>query len=101
MRKSLIRRSAALVFSLAAAVSVVGCSSSGAWPAQVRENFLGTCDVEGGLGTEGCNRCFDELEKVYTLDEFLEFEEAVSDGTVTDAQMEKFTGVAESCADLD
>ncbi len=99
MRLRSFGRSAALIISVGVAGSLLGCSEAAdEWPAQVRTNFIESCEAQPGATSEQCSRCFLAVKDAYTYDEFVELEAAIEEGSASEADLEKFMEVLIKCS---
>jgi hypothetical protein len=95
-------KSARVAFAAIAAVvlatSLTACAPSTGYPAAARSNFLSSCTAQAGATAAMCERCFDAVEEAYTYEEFVALDTAIANGTASQADTDKLTGIVASCA---
>ncbi|MPZ48751.1 MAG: hypothetical protein GEU75_05460 [Dehalococcoidia bacterium] len=60
-----------------------GDGDSNEYPSEVQSNFMDGCMGAGATQTQ-CNCAFDKVREKYTLDEFVQLENDISEGRRTD-----------------
>lgn len=114
--KSNLARIFAAIGSLVLAASLAACSpaasepatdtsapapapaASEEYPAEIRANFVASCAAQPGASEEMCNQCFEVVQQEFSYDEFIDLDTAIRNGTATQADTDKLTGVLAQCA---
>lgn len=91
---------AAATFIAAALVaSITGCSpkaDTGAWPAEVKSNFVNACTETSGGAKEYCECSLDKLVETYPIDEYTALESKLD---TDEKALEEFMSVIQPCID--